>query len=56
MRLQQSDIDVPSVAQHPQNEYRSGFQTIVRVMVEVLDEACDKVASHRPRCGGTLAQ
>ena len=30
-----SDIDVPSVARHHQNEYRSGFQAIVRVMAEI---------------------
>jgi hypothetical protein len=30
-----SDVDVPSVARHTQNEYRSGFQVIVRVMAEV---------------------
>jgi hypothetical protein len=30
-----SDTDVPSVARHPQNEYHSGFQSIVRVMAEI---------------------
>ena len=30
-----SDNDVPSVARHRQNEYRSGFQVIVRVMAEI---------------------
>jgi hypothetical protein len=30
-----SDYDVPSIARHPQNEYRSGFQMIVRVMAEI---------------------
>jgi hypothetical protein len=30
-----SDRDVPSVAQHKQNRYRSGFQAIVRVIAEV---------------------
>jgi hypothetical protein len=30
-----SDTDVPSVAQHGQNEYRSGFQSIIRVSAEV---------------------
>jgi hypothetical protein len=30
-----SDNDVPSVARHPQNEYHSGFQSIVRVMAEI---------------------
>jgi hypothetical protein len=30
-----SDIDVPSVASHSQNEYRSGFQQIVRMIAEV---------------------
>jgi hypothetical protein len=30
-----SDSHVPSVAQHRQNEYRSGFQVIVRVMAQI---------------------
>jgi len=30
-----SDTDVPSVAQHGQNTYRSGFHAIVRVMAEL---------------------
>jgi hypothetical protein len=30
-----SDADVASVARHPQNDYRTGFQTIVRVMAEI---------------------
>jgi hypothetical protein len=30
-----SDNDVPSVAAHPQNTYRSGFHTIVRVIAEL---------------------
>jgi hypothetical protein len=30
-----SDTDVPSVARHAQNEYRSGFQSITRVMAEI---------------------
>lgn len=30
-----SDTDVPSVAQHDQNTYRSGFHVIVRVMAEL---------------------
>ena len=30
-----SDADVPSVADHPQNSYRSGFHTIVRVTAEI---------------------
>lgn len=30
-----SDTDVPSVASHAQNEYRSGFQQIVRMIAEV---------------------
>jgi len=37
-----SDKDVPSVAQHRQNEYRSGFQLIVRVMVEVWTRLATK--------------
>jgi hypothetical protein len=34
-RYSTSDTDVPSVAQHPQNTYRSGFQVIVRVVAEI---------------------
>jgi hypothetical protein len=30
-----SDFNVLSVARHPQNEYRTGFQLIVRVMAEI---------------------
>lgn len=30
-----SDIDVPSVARHDQNEYHSGFQVIVRLMADI---------------------
>ena len=30
-----SDLDVPSVAQHRQNDFRSGFQVIVRVLAEI---------------------
>jgi hypothetical protein len=30
-----TDVDVPSVAKHAQNEYRSGFQIITRVTAEV---------------------
>ncbi len=30
-----SDVDVPSVARHAQNQYRSGFQTVTRVMAEI---------------------
>ncbi|MGJ0395381.1 MAG: hypothetical protein ACR65U_04020 [Methylocystis sp.] len=30
-----SDTDVPSVARHDQNSYRSGFHAIVRVMAEI---------------------
>jgi len=33
--LSTSDTDVPSVARHHQNEYHSGFQSIVRVMAEI---------------------
>jgi hypothetical protein len=40
-----SDTDVPSVARHAQNEYRSGFQTIVRVMAEVWTRLAAKSAS-----------
>lgn len=37
-----SDTDVPSVARHGQNEYRSGFQTIVRVMAEIWTRLAEK--------------
>ena len=37
-----SDTDVPSVARHQQNEYRSGFQVIVRVMAEVWTRLATK--------------
>ena len=40
-----SDTDVPSVAQHPQNEYRSGFQVSVRVMAEVWTRLATKSPS-----------
>jgi hypothetical protein len=30
-----SDSDVPSIAQHPQNEYHTGFQSIIRVTAEI---------------------
>jgi hypothetical protein len=40
-----SDADVPSVARHPQNEYRSGFQAIVRVMAEVWTRLAAKSPS-----------
>ncbi|WP_316185368.1 MULTISPECIES: hypothetical protein [unclassified Bradyrhizobium] len=37
-----SDADVPSVAPHRQNAYRSGFQTIVRVMADVWSRLASK--------------
>ncbi|MGY0573241.1 hypothetical protein ACTGJ9_020865 [Bradyrhizobium sp. RDM12] len=37
-----SDTDVPSVARHQQNEYRSGFQAIVRVTAEVWSRLASK--------------
>jgi hypothetical protein len=37
-----SDTDVPSVARHRQNEYRSGFQVIVRVMAEIWTRLATK--------------
>lgn len=40
-----SDIDVPSVAAHQQNAYRTGFQPIVRVMAEVWTRLAAKNAS-----------
>ena len=40
-----SDADVPSVARHRQNEYRSGFLLIVRVMAEVWTQLAKKSPS-----------
>jgi hypothetical protein len=40
-----SDSDVPSVAQHAQNAYRSGFLPIVRVIAEVWTRLARKNAS-----------
>lgn len=40
-----SDTDVPSVAPHRQNEYRSGFQAIVRVMAEIWTRLAAKSSS-----------
>lgn len=37
-----SDTDVPSVGRHGQNEYRSGFQIIVRVIAEVWTRLAEK--------------
>jgi hypothetical protein len=37
-----SDADVSSVARHRQNEYRSGFQVIVRVMAEIWTRLATK--------------
>lgn len=37
-----SDTDVPSVARHGQNEYRSGFQVIVRVTAEIWTRLATK--------------
>ncbi|BBZ97480.1 hypothetical protein BRDID11004_16090 [Bradyrhizobium diazoefficiens] len=37
-----SDTDVPSVARHGQNEYRSGFQAIIRVMAEIWTRLAEK--------------
>ena len=40
-----SDTDVPSVAAHKQNAYRTGFQPIVRVMAEVWTRLAAKNAN-----------
>jgi hypothetical protein len=40
-----SDVDVPSVAQHPQNASRSGFLPIVRVIAELWTRLARKNAS-----------
>jgi hypothetical protein len=59
-----SDNDVPSVARHRQNEYRSGFQVIVRVMAEIWTRLAAKspgnaiamadvgAIAHSASCGG----
>jgi hypothetical protein len=39
-----SDTDVPSVAAHPQNKYRSGFLPIVRVIAEIWSRLAQKDA------------
>ena len=40
-----SDSDVPSVAKHEQNEYRTGFHAIVRVMADLSGSACEEIAN-----------
>lgn len=40
-----SDTDVPSVAAHRQNEYRSGFQPIVRIIAETWARLAQKDVS-----------
>jgi hypothetical protein len=40
-----SDTDVPSVARHAQNQHRSGFQTITRVMAEIWTRLATKSPS-----------
>jgi hypothetical protein len=47
-----SDIDVPSVASHEQNEYRSGFQQIVRMIAEVWT----RLASKSPGAATSFAE
>jgi hypothetical protein len=47
-----SDIDVPSVAAHRQNEYRSGFQVIVRVMADIWT----RLAANSPDVALTAAE
>src|SRR5262249_40116803 len=47
-----SDVDVPSVGRHRQNEYRSGFQLIVRVMAEIWT----RLATKSPRRAIALAE
>ena len=45
-----SDFDVPSVAQHPQNEYRSGFHVIVRSIAELWLRLAGKSPELALRC------
>jgi hypothetical protein len=40
-----SDSDVPSIAEHAQNEYHGGFQVIVRVIAEVWTRLAGKSSS-----------
>jgi hypothetical protein len=40
-----SDFDVPSVAAHPQNEYRTGFLPIVRIIAETWTRLAHKDAT-----------
>jgi hypothetical protein len=47
-----SDGDVPSVAEHRQNEYRSGFLSIVRVVAEIWV----RLAKKSPRIAADYAQ
>jgi hypothetical protein len=47
-----SDLDVPSVARHHQNEYRSGFQLVVRVTAEIWT----RVAIKSPRIAIAMAE
>jgi len=47
-----SDTDVPSIARHRQNEYRSGFQVIVRVMAEIWT----RLAAKSPAMALTMAE
>lgn len=39
-----SDLDVPSVAAHPQNQFRTGFQAIVLVMAGLWDRLATKAS------------
>jgi hypothetical protein len=47
-----SDTDVPSVAKHAQNEYRSGFQIITRVIAELWT----RLAAKSPGKARSLAE
>jgi hypothetical protein len=47
-----SDADVPSVARHHQNEYRGGFQVIVRVLAEIWS----RLATKSPTMALAMAQ
>jgi hypothetical protein len=45
-----SDSDVPSVDQHGQNEYRSGFQAIVRTIADLWSRLSVKSPAHALSC------
>ncbi len=51
-----ADHDVPSVARHPQNEYRSGFYPIIRLMADVWERLAEDDVSSALRCARSWAK